>query len=108
MEYAMCAEGSVTLIEKPNFKNVKYGQLVEAINDKGYHSGMKIHFFNDKGVLIGNVYEFVSYDKIRFKSEKHIWEQKYLNQRFEKLKQFFYELTCKIITVLIRKTQTGL
>lgn len=101
----MCAEGSVTLIEIPNFENVKYGQLVEVISESGYHSGMKIHFFNRKGVLLGNVYEFVPYEKIRFRQDKYVWEQKYLNKPFEKIRQKYYELKCKIITVLIRNTQ---
>ena len=91
--------------KKLNFKNVKYGQLVEVIQDSGYNAGMKIHFFNLKGVLLGNVYEFVPYNKIRIRPDGCVWEGKYYMKRFEKIRQFVYEVNCRIITVLIRWTQ---
>lgn len=91
---------------KPNFENVKYGQLVEVLNDSGHHAGMKIHFFNKKGVLLGNIYEFVPYDKIRFRKDNYVWELQYLDEKFEHLKQFIYELKCRLITVMIRSTQS--
>ena len=91
--------------KKLNFKNVKYGQLVEVIQDSGYHAGMKIHFFNSKGVLLGNIYKFVSYDKIRIRDDGYVWERQFYKYRFEKVRQFIYEINCRIITILIRWTQ---
>ena len=88
-----------------SFKTVKYGQLVEVINESGFHSGMKIHFFNQKGVLLGNIYQFVPYEKIRFRPEGYVWERQFYNQRWEKVQQFFYEMGCRIVTLFIRHTQ---
>lgn len=91
---------------KPNYKNVKYGQLVELLlNDGGYHAGVKIHFFNKKGVLVGNVYEFVPYDRIRFRTDNPAWVRRYYGKRFESIRQVLYEMLCQMTTLLIRATQ---
>lgn len=91
--------------ENPSFENIKYGLLVEVLNESGYHSGVKIHFFNQKGVLVGNFYKFLPYDKIRYRRDNPVWESVYYEKSFESLRQFFYELKCRVITVLIRSTQ---
>ncbi len=107
-----------------NYKNVRYGELVEvaSLNEKrernfgngsGYHSGMKIHFFNKKGVLVGNIYEFLPYSSIRFRKDSPVFERhfmhkkdgSYQNETIEFIKMSIYKFYCKIITVLIRKTQ---
>lgn len=107
-----------------NEKNIRYGQLVEVANltgDKsspysfssGYHSGMKVHFFNKKGVLLGNIYEFVSYDRIRMRTDGCIYERhfmynrdsSYRNRIAEWILMGIHKKMCYVITILIRKTQ---
>lgn len=105
-------------------KNIKYGQLVEVASltgDKanpynfshGYHSGMKVHFFNKKGVLLGNLYEFVKYDRIRFRTDGYVFERHFMNKKdgsyrnwiVEFILMALYKVKCEIITLLMRKTQ---
>ena len=103
-------------METPNFKNIKYGQLVELASltgqkrnhrdfSQGYHAGVKVHFFNKRGVLVGNVYEFVPYEYIRFRPKKYQWERVYMDEPFERLKSWVFEAKCRLITILIRNTQ---
>jgi len=97
-------------------KNIKYGMLVEVASltgkkdnpfdfKHGYHSGMKVHFFNKKGVLIGNIYEFVPYERVRLRPDKYVWPRVYMGKPFETVRQFLFELKCRVITFLINNTQ---
>lgn len=112
------------MANKITIKNIKYGQLVEVASltgDKlnpysfsyGYHSGMKVHFFNKKGVLLGNIYEFVPYDRIRMRTDGYVYErhfmhnknESYRNKISEGILMTIYKLKCNIITFLIKSTQ---
>ena len=98
-----------------NYNNIQYGMLVEVLHDakepKGnYHAGMKVHFFNQKGVLVGNIYEFISYDRLRFRlpyknGRKRNYERTFMNLRFEKIRDWFFIRKCRLTTILIRSTQ---
>jgi hypothetical protein len=101
--------------ERPvTFENVKYGMLVEVLNDSGYHSGCKVHFFNKKGVLIGNYYEFMPYDRLRLRQEKERYYPRYfMGKNYlkkavpleEKVKTYLFIKVCNIVTYLIKFTQ---
>ena len=74
---------------------------------------MKIHFFNKKGVLVGNIYEFLPYSSIRFRSDSPVFERHFMYKKngeyqyktIEFIKMSIHKLYCKIVTLLIRKTQ---
>jgi len=89
----------------PTFETIKYGELIEYHSGNGgYHTGVKVHFFNKKGVFIGNYYEWVPYDLLRFREARNR-ERVFYGQKFEKPKQFIYENLCNVTTYLIRLTQ---
>ncbi|MBP9790062.1 MAG: hypothetical protein KBD57_05950 [Bacteroidia bacterium] len=89
-----------------NYKNVRYGMLVEVITDSGYHSGCKVHFYNKKGVLIGNYYQFMPYEKLRMRIEPKFRYQRFFYQKkFEKLKNKLFIIPLRIVDILIRITQ---
>lgn len=89
-----------------NSKTIKYGQLIDWQKSEGVNTlSLKVHFFNRKGVLIGREYKFVPYNEISPHNGKTIWQKRYLGKSFGKIRQWFYEMKCKIITLLIRATQ---
>lgn len=106
----------------PNHENIHYGELVEVaslIDNKGnrdfkagHYTGVKVHYFNKKGVFLGNIYEFVTYDKVRFREDSPSWcryfmrkkNGKYRNKYSEMVLQTIFETTCRIVTRLIRMT----
>ena len=94
-----------------NYENIKYGILVELLypNSSNYHTGMKVHFFNQKGVLVGNVYEFLPYSRIRFRKEKERYYPRYfMQEKAERVRQFLFEKLCDIVTYLIKYTQKSM
>ena len=109
-------------MKEVRFENIMYGELLEVAsqNDKGgrdfssgYHTGMKVHFFNRYGVFVGNIYKWVPYSSVRFRSDSPVFERhfmikgngKYENATVEYIKMAIHKMYCKIITILIRKTQ---
>ena len=88
--------------------NIYYGQLVNVKEPGGIACGCKVHFFNKKGVLVGRSYEWLPYSKIMMHDKGVVWT--WVNWGKKKckmdLKQFFYEILCKIITKLIKYTQS--
>lgn len=101
--------------ERPlTYEKVRYGMLVEVLNDGGYHSGCKVHFFNKKGVLIGNYYQFMPYKKLRLIKSEEYWYPRYFMgnnylkgrpSRSERLKTWAFIRLCNIVTALIKFTQ---
>ena len=89
-----------------NYKNVRYGMLVEVLNDNGYHAGCKVHFYNKKGVLIGNLYQFVPYEKLRMRETKNRHYQRFFyGKRFENIKNALFRIPLRITDIFIRATQ---
>lgn len=94
-----------------DYDNVKYGMLVEVLSDpkhhdSGYHAGMKVHFFNKKGVLVGNIYEFLPYDRLRLRDDpKRYFPRNFMDERFETVKSWLFKQACQLVTFLIRNTQ---
>ncbi len=92
-----------------NYKNIKYGMLVEYIQESGFHVGVKVHFFNKKGVLIGNYYKFVKYEKLRKRFPNRESDRQYpryfMKKRFENIKQFFFKIFLNMITKSIKFSQ---
>lgn len=92
-----------------NYKNVRYGMLVEVLNDSGYHSGCKVHFYNKKGVLVGNYYEFLPYERLRMRTPKNRQFQRfYYGEKFETIKNALFKIPLRITDILIRFTQSVL
>jgi hypothetical protein len=88
------------------YENIKYGISVEYHNNNGgYHVGVKVHFFNKKGVLLGNVYEFVPYEKLKFKQNGSTYNRFFYRKRFEKIKSTLFKIPLNMITYLIKFTQ---
>ena len=93
------------------YENVKYGMLVEIIGEHGgYHAGCKVHFFNKKGVLIGNIYEFLPYERLRLREpdkngRKRNYQRFFYNQKLERSKRALFMVPLKITSLLIRWTQ---
>lgn len=92
------------------YENVRYGMLVEVLNDSGYHSGCKVHFFNKKGVLIGNYYEFLPYERLRLRepdkySKDRNYPRYFYEKSYEKLKFHLFKIVLNITSRLIRFTQ---
>ena len=101
----------ITMKRDVNYKNVKYGMLVEILYDSGYHAGMKVHFFNHKGVLVGNIYEFLPYERLRLRKpykdgRDRSYPRYFMNERFEKQKMWLFIKICSIVTYLIKFTQS--
>lgn len=92
--------------ERITYNSIKYGQLVQAYYPGGRLTSVKVHFFNEKGVLVGNVYEFLPYGRLRLHEKGVIWERVYYNQKFERLRFWGYKCLCLITTRLIRITQS--
>jgi hypothetical protein len=100
-------------INKPSFENIKYGMLVEyhpnGVDKGDYIAGVKVHFFNRKGVLIGNVYEFVPYENLKFresyKGENRDYQLFFMDKPFEYIKRTLFIKILDIVTILIRFTQ---
>lgn len=98
------------------FSNIKYGMLVEVHPEKpngSYHTGMKVHFFNQKGVLVGNIYQFLPYERLRFREpyengRSREYPRTYYRERFESIKNWFFRLKCNLITKLIRSSQLSM
>lgn len=96
-----------------NFSNIKYGMLVEVLHEKPsttFHAGMKVHFFNQKGVLVGNIYQFLPYERLRLREpdengRSRNYPRTYYRERFESIKNWFFRLKCNLITKLIRSSQ---
>jgi hypothetical protein len=90
-----------------NYKNVRYGMLVEVLNDNdGYHAGCKVHFYNKKGVLIGNLYQFVPYEKLRMREPQgRHYKRFFYGKRFESIKNVLFRIPLKLTDMLIRVTQ---
>ena len=89
-----------------NYKNVRYGMLVEVLNDNGYHAGCKVHFYNKKGVLIGNLYQFVPYEKLRMREpDNRKYQRFFYKKRFELIKNALFKILLKITDIFIRATQ---
>jgi len=88
------------------YKNIRYGQLVQAFFHGGRHTALKVHFFNHRGVLVGNVYEFIPYERLALHEKGLVWERVYYGKRFEKIRSWIYEKLCLITTQLIRVTQS--
>ena len=93
------------------YENVKYGMLVEVLNENssGYHAGCKVHFFNRKGVLVGNLYEFLPYSRLRlrepYKGKTRTYQRFFFQQRLEPLKRIVFMPVIWLTSVLIRFTQ---
>lgn len=89
-----------------NYKNVRYGMLVEVLNDGGYHDGCKVHFYNKKGVLIGGLYQFVPYEKLRMREpDNRKYQRFFCNKRFELIKNALFRIPLRITDIFIRITQ---
>jgi len=92
-----------------NYQNIKYGMLVEYIQESGFHAGVKVHFFNKKGVLIGNHYKFVPYDKLRKRlpneNSNRQYPKYFMKKRFSKLRQSLFKLVLNLITKAIKFSQ---
>jgi hypothetical protein len=89
-----------------NYKNVRYGMLVEVLNDSGYHAGCKVHFYNKKGVLVGNYYEFLPYERLRMRiPKKRQYQRFFYGKRFETIKNALFIIPLKVTDILIRYTQ---
>ena len=101
--------------ERPlTYEKVKYGMLVEVLNDGGYHSGCKVYFFNKKGVLVGNYYEFLPYERLRLRKDGHtpypryFMGKNYMKKNIpstERAKMWLFIGLCNMITKLIKFTQ---
>lgn len=89
----------------PNFDNIKYGELIQVVRPDGYHTGVKVHFFNKKGVFVGNYYEWLPYDQLRYPNTGRHRERVFLGKSLERPKQAIYELCCQLATWSIRATQ---
>ena len=89
-----------------NYKNVRYGMLVEVLNDNGYNAGCKVHFYNKKGVLIGNFYQFVPYEKLRMREpDNRKYQRFFYKKRFELIKNALFRIPLRITDIFIRITQ---
>jgi hypothetical protein len=88
-----------------SYKNINYGQLVQCQTPSGRITAAKVHFFNTKGALLGNMYEFVEYDRLFLHDKGEIYEQKYYKKPMGAIRQKIYEMACGITSVLIRMTQ---
>ena len=88
-----------------NYKNVRYGMLVE-VNDDGFHTGCKVHFYNKKGVLIGNLYQFVPYKKLRMREpDNRKYQRFFYNKHFETIKNALFRILLRIVDIFLRATQ---
>jgi len=88
-----------------NYSNIRYGMLVEVLKEGGYHAGCKVHFYNKKGVLIGHLYQFVPYSKLRMRDPSYRRYPRYFYRKsFETIRFYLFRVLLKIIDVLIRIT----
>ena len=102
----MHAVGSIQPNQRVSHDTVKYGQLVQAaMPGGGFSPQCKVHFFNKRGVLIGNLYEFIPYERLRLHHKGIVWERIAIGKTNEPLRQWIYETLCKAITVLLKITQ---
>lgn len=101
----MDAYYSIPENQRVTFSNVTYGQLVQVNVPGGRITAVKVHFFNKRGVLVGNIYEFVPYTRLRLHEKGKIFSRKFYKKPFEKIRQFGYETLCRITSTLIRLTQ---
>lgn len=101
----MDAYYSIPENQRVAFSNVTYGQLVQVNVPGGRITSVKVHFFNKRGVLVGNIYEFVPYTRLRLHEKGKIFSRKFYKKPFEKIRQFGYETLCRITSMLIRLTQ---
>lgn len=91
-----------------NFKNIRYGMLVEVLNknDNGYHVGCKVHFYNKKGVLVGNIYEFLPYERLRMRTpDARQYQRFFYGKPLEALRSMLFRVPLKMTDLLIRATQ---
>lgn len=100
-----------------NYENISYGMSVEVFdkNYAGYRAGCKVHFFNRKGVLVGNLYEFVPYSRLRLRKNYNGVDRKYIRffyRKFNdekkmayKVKMFLFIPVLKLTSLMIRFTQ---
>lgn len=93
-----------------NYKNVKYGMLVEVLrSDGGHHAGCKVHFFNHKGVLVGQLYEFLPYKQLRLREphedQDRTYPRYFYEKRFERVRCWLLIRVCNVVTFLIKFTQ---
>lgn len=102
------ALGSEAYPEFPEltYNNVRYGMLVIVLNDSGYHSGCKVHFFNKKGVLIGNMYEFLPYERLRVRLPDEYHKDRnyplyFMGEMHDKIKRYLFIKYCNLITRMI-------
>ena len=95
--------------------------LVEVLDESGsgYHVGMKVYFFNKKGVLVGNIYEFLPYDRLRFRKPYPVdpknprpyqgkdrsFPRYFMGKPFELIRRTVFLIILKITGNLIRFTQ---
>ncbi len=92
--------------ERITYHSVRYGQIVQAYFPGSRHTALKVHFFNHRGVLVGNVYEFLPYERLRLHEKGIVWERVYYGKRFEKIRAWWYQTLCLITTYFIRITQS--
>lgn len=92
--------------ERINYDSIRYGQMVQVYDLGGRHTAVKVHFFNRRGVLVGNIYEFVPYERLRLHHKGVVWERVYYGKRFEKVRSKWYEFLCRVTTRFIRVTQS--
>lgn len=89
-----------------DYKNIAYGMMVDVRTQSGFHSHCKVHFFNEKGVLVGRIYEFVTYDRLFVKMPKRNKYPRYFyEEKFEKLKSFWFVILLRITSKMMRLTQ---
>ena len=107
------------------YENIRYGMMVEYHHQTGgYYAGVKVHFYNKKGVLIGNVYEFVAYDKLKLREpykydpragedhpvnkkagRKRHYQRFFLDKPMEEMKQAAFIALLNVTSYLLRQTQ---
>lgn len=87
-------------------KTIEYGQLLHAaMPGGGFSPACKVHFFNTRGVLIGNLYEFVDYTRLKLHDKGVVWERIAYGKKYEGLRQWTYIKLCLVITKLLKITQ---
>lgn len=93
------------------FENISYGITVDVLSPNGHPwTSGKVHFFNKKGVLVGNVYEFLPYERILFRDpfpngESRQYHRIFFRQKFAALKMFLFKPILILTSLLIRFTQ---
>lgn len=90
-----------------NYKNVRYGMLVELLDSDVYQGGCKVLFYNKKGALVGNPYQFVPFEKLKMRGpDNRKFPRLFYGKRCEVIKTVLFRVVLRLTDIILRATQS--